>query len=65
MNTLIDHHRPGKAQDSARRRTAAYIEELVREMEALASQEKIEPLRDLLRLAREEARRAALSMGEA
>lgn len=38
---------------------AEYIEDLVREMEELASGSKLERLRDLLRLARQEAGRAA------
>ena len=41
--------------------TAAYIEELVKELEALAEREGMEPLRARLRAAREEAERAALS----
>ena len=49
-----------KDRTSSKSQTAAYIEELVREMEVLALKEGIEPLSDLLRLAREEARRAAL-----
>lgn len=43
--------------------TAAYIEDLVREMEALAAKEKIKPLCDLLRRAKEEARRTAQTRG--
>lgn len=41
--------------------TAAYIEDLLRELEAIAAKDGIEPLRDLLRLAKEEARRKAQS----
>ncbi len=47
-----------------KRRMAAYIEDLVEEMERIAKREGIEPLSDLLRLAKEEARRASRFSGE-
>lgn len=45
----------------ARARTAAYIEDLLRELETIAAKDGIDPLSDLLRLAKEEARRKAQS----
>jgi len=49
------------SETGAKNHTAAYIEDLVREMEQLAARHGMEPLRDLLRLAKEEARQIALS----
>ena len=56
----LQHPSAGGGHPGARV-TASYIEDLLRELEGLAAQEHIEPLRDLLRLAKEEARRAAAS----
>lgn len=54
---------PGNASKEALRvQTAAYIEDLVRELEDMAAQHRMEPLRDLLRLAKEEARKTAFGM---
>ena len=50
------------ADATARVRTAAYIEDLLRELEGIAAKHKIEPLRDRIRLAKEEARREALAL---
>lgn len=46
---------------SEKAKMAGYIEEMLREMETLAVKHRIDPLRDLLRLAKEEARRAMQS----
>ena len=45
--------------DYGRAGAAGYIEEMLREMELIAAKHGIEPLRDLLRMAKEEARKAA------
>ena len=46
---------------SSKGKTAAYIEDLAREMEILAAREGIKHLSDLLRMAKEEAHRATLA----
>ena len=43
--------------ENSKRLTAAYIEDLVRELEQMAFQSKMFRLRELLKLSREEARR--------
>lgn len=47
------------SSSDSRVRTAAYIADLVRELERLAKKEKIEPLSKFLHIAYEEARRVA------
>lgn len=59
-NEMYNENVQGGAE-AVRPNTAAYIEDLLRELETIAAKEKIEPLRDLLRIAKEEARRKARS----
>lgn len=55
-----DPYSRGKtSKETARAQTAAYIEDLVRELENMAARQSMEPLRDLLRMAKEEARKTA------
>jgi|GEM_PF-4752368 len=47
--------------DPSQSQTAAYIGELLQELEQIASRERIEPLDKLLKIAREEAARVSAS----
>lgn len=50
---------PSAGVNYGRTAAAGYIEDMLREMEMIAAKHGIEPLRDLLRMAKEEARKVA------
>jgi len=57
MKSAPEKKQPFDANDASPQRTVAYIEELVREMETLALNDGLTRLGEILRSAREEARR--------